>query len=836
MPPRSGRHRLRLLGSFLLVPALSVASPGKPTAETIRVGPDERVFLTLCAAQAGGYRLRKKVPEIEALPAETVAAIRAYVQGHGYAEEDYVKYALLLGQPPALEKRYATTDPLPPIRLGLPGFAEALERFYQEGELRRIWDRHLPEHEKEARRLRKRAVKVLDPVFQFVREPAAGGSLRVVVIPNLLQRPGSGYGVLLDGVAYLVVGKGVKDATLQHEFLHTVVNPLTRSHIAAVYRAKALHPLARARAPFYYRSWKTLVNETLVRTIVVMLRHRSPGKRRKEAEKLAREGYVLAPYFLEKLESYEANDTDFATFFPRLFDPQDLGEAVARILEASRPRFEEPGRPKGPLNDAVSRRYRVVRLYGTRGSRREAEEMRKMIEGMNAAYFNRLDVIKPDTALTEEEIRTSNLFLYGTVSSNAVLQRVAAELPVGLSAEAIQVGERRYTDRRTKIVFCCANPLNPKRYLVVYTGLSWETVLGVHLPFQGPTDYVVCLGLERVEEGFFRKGRLWDGPERQTILPRSGPWEVFETPHYRFHFRPGSVAGREIRFVAAVQEAGLRRIQETLGGGEVPTLSCFLYPTMEEKVEATGYPGSGIAEPALAEVHLVYGPDRRVTGPHEDTHVLAFHWWGGSRLPFLVEGVAVAVDGHWLGAPLEDWIRLFAARGTLLPVEGLLQPDLFVNQPDLLSYPVAGAFVGFLLREYGTEAVGRFHAEVRPGRIPEDFRRIFGEPLEAVVARWQQAMGAGKPRAYTGVVLAELPDGVFVTRVYDGSPAEAAGLEVGDRVEAIGGRQVLRLEDAQTLLARAVPGEGLAVEVARGERWVAVTLRPVDMESFLVSR
>lgn len=72
-----------------------------------------------------------------------------------------------------------------------------------------------------------------------------------------------------------------------------------------------------------------------------------------------------------------------------------------------------------------------------------------------------------------------------------------------------------------------------------------------------------------------------------------------------------------------------------------------------------------------------------------------------------------------------------------------------------------------------------------------------------------------KPRAMFGVVTAENPSpqqgGVIVLAVRPGSPAEARGLQPGDRIESLNGCKVDTREDMRQLLAGLVPGESVEV-------------------------
>ena len=68
--------------------------------------------------------------------------------------------------------------------------------------------------------------------------------------------------------------------------------------------------------------------------------------------------------------------------------------------------------------------------------------------------------------------------------------------------------------------------------------------------------------------------------------------------------------------------------------------------------------------------------------------------------------------------------------------------------------------------------------------------------------------------------------GAQVAAVVDGGPAERAGLRVGDRIVAIGGREVTRPNDVSAIVTEREPGDRIQVRVRRGadERTLSVTL------------
>jgi len=75
---------------------------------------------------------------------------------------------------------------------------------------------------------------------------------------------------------------------------------------------------------------------------------------------------------------------------------------------------------------------------------------------------------KPDVELTEADIATGNLFVYGGPEINRFSARVASELPVKLGKGKFTIGKRVYDQPTNCVKFLHPNPLNPEKYVIVY--------------------------------------------------------------------------------------------------------------------------------------------------------------------------------------------------------------------------------------------------------------------------------------------------------------------------------------------------------------------------------
>ena len=134
---------------------------------------------------------------------------------------------------------------------------------------------------------------------------------------------------------------------------------------------------------------------------------------------------------------------------------------------APRAGAKRPG-AEGPLSAALEARH--VYVYGTADEPGDEErEQRRRVAAQAAEWSSpraRLQVsfaVKADRDVTAREIETSNLVLFGTRETNALVARFADRFPLALNAGAADYG----------LVFIA--PLDGGHYAVVNSGRPWWT-------------------------------------------------------------------------------------------------------------------------------------------------------------------------------------------------------------------------------------------------------------------------------------------------------------------------------------------------------------------------
>lgn len=132
---------------------------------------------------------------------------------------------------------------------------------------------------------------------------------------------------------------------------------------------------------------------------------------------------------------------------------------------------------QGPIDDAFCDRFAIV--LPSRPARHG--QVQRWID-RETAYFKdrwarlmRGDVqIVMDRDLTDDQIETCNLICFGDFSSNRFLFDVAEMLPIEWTRDMLRVGDETFDPVKYAPAFCYPNPMNPQRYLVVNSGMTFR--------------------------------------------------------------------------------------------------------------------------------------------------------------------------------------------------------------------------------------------------------------------------------------------------------------------------------------------------------------------------
>ena len=127
---------------------------------------------------------------------------------------------------------------------------------------------------------------------------------------------------------------------------------------------------------------------------------------------------------------------------------------------------------QGPVDDAFFDAFLMVKPSGTPSAWVASESARAITEWRR--HFRGEAQVKNDSDVTDADIAANNLVLWGDPSSNKILARIAGQLPVKWTSDAVVVNGKKYNAADHGVILIYPNPLNPKRYVVLNSGFTFR--------------------------------------------------------------------------------------------------------------------------------------------------------------------------------------------------------------------------------------------------------------------------------------------------------------------------------------------------------------------------
>jgi hypothetical protein len=131
----------------------------------------------------------------------------------------------------------------------------------------------------------------------------------------------------------------------------------------------------------------------------------------------------------------------------------------------------------GPIDHAFMSSFVFVRPTGKplndKVGKWANDELDHAVEFWRKTYRGDAPV-KDDSAITADDIKNSNLILWGDPSSNKVLAQIITKLPLKWSSQQLAFGGHDYDSAHTAPILIFPNPLNPAKYVVLNSGVTFR--------------------------------------------------------------------------------------------------------------------------------------------------------------------------------------------------------------------------------------------------------------------------------------------------------------------------------------------------------------------------
>jgi hypothetical protein len=153
------------------------------------------------------------------------------------------------------------------------------------------------------------------------------------------------------------------------------------------------------------------------------------------------------------------------------------GEKWEQVASTQGKGLKKRHRLQGPIDDAFMSRFVFVWPTGEAANKGTAERIaaeqgRAIVEWRR--QFRGEPLVKKDTEVTEEDIASANLVLWGDPASNKVMARVMDRLPVKWGGGSVTVGAKTFPADKHYPVAIYPNPLNPSKYVVLNSSFTFR--------------------------------------------------------------------------------------------------------------------------------------------------------------------------------------------------------------------------------------------------------------------------------------------------------------------------------------------------------------------------
>jgi hypothetical protein len=212
-------------------------------------------------------------------------------------------------------------------------------------------------------------------------------------------------------------------------------------------------------------------------------------------------------------------------------------------------------------------------------------------------------------------------------------------------------------------------------------------------------------------------------------------WITKDSTHYVFHFENGSLAEKEIEQVMEIQENCHKNITETLKVTTNQKIGYWLCDTRELVAKESEYhtPINGITcySPDHIDIYAVYNDEKKCIGYHEDTHAIAVNINDPTSYA-IAEGLAMYFDRVWWNVNNDICTKVYLLDDKYISIEQMVcNNDIFNSVPDMISYPIMGAFTNYIIEQNGIDKyIELYRQKGDDWRI--QIEQVLGHPLREI--------------------------------------------------------------------------------------------------------
>lgn len=418
----------------IAVAVLGLSAPLSAQADEQLIA-DIRMFTVMAAINAAGYDdglsseadhpARKALREdLESIDSSMRNRLRTYYEQHRLDDSEldlsqYISFALMCGEPPFFDLKAEVPTDLPIDVRPIRGLSALLREFYEVADIESLWQRYQGAYEEAMLHYQDPLIESVFEINGYLRVPSASREARgFKVYFDLLAAPGSINMRAYGGDVKIVIhsSSDVRTEEIRAAYLLHLLDRLSIRYADVVAKKESLSRMALyapALDDAYKSNFQLLLTKSLAHAVQTRMRYEPEQKKLERIMDHARNGFILAPYFYEKLAEYEQQPQPFRRYYETLIDDIRVRQEAERIQQvkfAERPTRKAPA-PRRVSQPKVSEEDKLLSQAEGLLQLNELEQARKLYErvlqgngnGRGQASYGlgriALDEADPDLAL-----------------------------------------------------------------------------------------------------------------------------------------------------------------------------------------------------------------------------------------------------------------------------------------------------------------------------------------------------------------------------------------------------------------------------------------------------
>ena len=375
---RSNKLRIVVFRTICIIGFLAaLGTPGRAQPDEQLVA-DMRMFTIMAAINVAGYDdglsaeavspVRKTLREdLESMDSGMKSRLQTFYERHEQGDPEldlsqYISFALMCGEPPYFDLRAEVPTDLPVDIRAIRGMSALLREFYEVADIEDLWQKYRPAYEAEMLRYQDALIEAVFEINGYLRMPTSSRETRgfrvyfdlLAASGNINMRAYGGDVKIVIHTSSEMHGEEIRAAYLLHQ-----LDRLSIRYSDAVSKKETLSRFAMF-APALDNAYKTnfqlLVTKSLAHAVQTRMRYEPEERKRQRIAEQLRQGFILAPYFYEKLAEYEKQPQAFRRYYETMIGDINMRQEAARIQNvrfAERPQ-EKPRAPRRVAQPKIS--------------------------------------------------------------------------------------------------------------------------------------------------------------------------------------------------------------------------------------------------------------------------------------------------------------------------------------------------------------------------------------------------------------------------------------------------------------------------------------------------